>query len=259
MKSGNNLLESAEPGPERDEIQAKLADAEKRWQDIKQNAAKHLDRVNAAFPEAEKYNEFSSNLEPWLSKTEENLQALGPVVANEDSLDELTKAMRSLRDDISQHRPERDTVSVTSGSLIDLTEADGDIVKNEAKGAVERYDRLDASLASREKDVAEVCDLIGKYRGFVKPVSELLDKVEATLESQGAISVDVGRNKEDLDSVKVWFNGRDAGYPSLRQFLTTQATANLSITHLIITLELAFMLGISFYCFCLLKVCRLSS
>lgn len=207
MKSGNNLLESAEPGPERDEIQSKLADAEKRWQDIKQNAAKHLDRVNAAFPEAEKYNEFSSNLEPWLSKTEENLQALGPIVANEDSLDELTKAMRSLRDDISHHRPERDTVSVTSGSVIDLTEADGDIVKDEAKGAVERYDRLDASLASREKDVAEVCDLIGKYRGFVKPVSELLDKVEVTLESQGAINVDVGRNKEDLDNVKVWFDG----------------------------------------------------
>lgn len=207
MKSGNNLLESAEPGPEKDEIQAKLTDVEKRWQDIKQNAAKHLDRVNAAFPEAEKYNECSSNLGPWLSETEESLQALAPIVANEDSLGELTKAMRSLRDDISQHRPERDAVSVTSGSVIDLTEADGDIVKDAAKDAVERYDRLDAALASREKDVAEVCDLIGKYRGFVKPVSELLDKVEVTLESQSAISVDVGRNKEDLNYVKVWFNG----------------------------------------------------
>ena len=55
--------------------------------------------------------------------------------------------------------------------------------------------------------MAEVCDLIGKYRGFVKPVSELLDKVEVTLENQGAINVDVGRNKEDLDNVKVWFDG----------------------------------------------------
>ena len=205
MKSGSDLLEGAEPGPEKEEIQAKLADAEKRWQDIKRNNAEHLERVNTALPDAEKYSEFTSNLKPWLLETEEKLQSLKPIEASQESLDELTKAMELLRDDISQHKPERDTVSVTSEAVIDLTEADRGIVKDEAKDAVERYDKLDGTLSSREKELAQVCDLVEKYRVFVKPVSELLDNVDAALDSQGSINVDVGKNNEDLNSVKVYY------------------------------------------------------
>ena len=203
MKNGNNLLESAEPGAEKDEIEAKLADTEKRWRDIKQNTAEHLARVNTALPEAEKYNESASNLGPWLTEAEEKLKSLEPIVASQDALDKLNKAVEDLRDDINQHKPDRDTVSVASEAVIDLTEADGDIVRSEAKDAVERYDNLDASLASREKELAEVCGLLDQYQGLVKPVDELLEKVDAALESQGPISADVGKNKEDLDSIKV--------------------------------------------------------
>lgn len=203
MKNGNNLLESAEPGAEKDEIEAKLADTEKRWHDIKQTTAEHLARVNTALPEAEKYNESASNLGPWLTEAEEKVKSLEPIVASQDTLDKLNKAVEDLRDDINQHKPDRDTVSVTSEAVVDLTEADGEIVRSEAKDAVERYDNLDASLASREKELAEVCGLLDQYQGLVKPVDELLEKVNAALESQGPISADVGKNKEDLDSIKV--------------------------------------------------------
>lgn len=203
MKNGSNLLESAEPGSEKDEIEAKLADTEKRWHDIKHNTADHLARVNKAVPEADKYNQSANNLGPWLAVAEEKLESLEPIVANPDALAELKKAVELLRDDINQHRPERDTVSVTSEAVIDLTEADGDIVRSEAKDVVERYDKLDASLASREKDLAEVCGLLDQYQGLVKPVDKLLENVDAAMESQGPISVDVEKNKEDLDRIKV--------------------------------------------------------
>ncbi|KAL9979902.1 hypothetical protein ACROYT_G008419 [Oculina patagonica] len=73
MKNGNNLLESAEPGAEKEELEAKLADIEKRWNNIKENTSEHLARVNSALPEAEKYNESASSLVPWLTETEEKL------------------------------------------------------------------------------------------------------------------------------------------------------------------------------------------
>ena len=203
MKNGNNLLESAEPGPEKDELEAKLADTEERWRDIKQNTAEHLARVDAALPEAEKYNESASSLGPWVAETEEKLESLEPIVASQEALDKLNKAVELLRDDINQHRPERDSVSVTSEAVIDLTEADGDIVRSEATDTVERYDKLDTALASREKELVEVRELLDQYQGLVKPVDKLLEKVDAALESQGSISVDVGKNKEDLYSIKV--------------------------------------------------------
>lgn len=205
MKNGNNLLESAEPGPEKDELEAKLADTEKRWNDLKQSTANHLARVNTALPEAEKYSESASNLGPWLTETEEKLESLEPIVASPDALDKLSKAVELLRDDINQHKPERDAVSVTSEAVIDLTEADGDIVSSEAKDTVERYDKLDTALASREKELAEVRDLLEEYQGLVKPVDKLLETVDAALQSQSPSSADVGKNKEDLDNIKVQY------------------------------------------------------
>ena len=207
MKNGNNLLESAEPGPEKDELQAKLADTEKRWRDVKENTAEHLNRVNTALPEAEKYNESSSSLGPWLSETEKTLESLDPIVGSQDEVAKLSKAVALLRDDINQHKSERDSVSATSEAVIDLTDADGDVVKNEAKDTVERYDKLDAAVASREKDVAEVDRLLDQYRGSLMPVNELCEKTDVALEAQGPISADVGKNKENLDSVKVFISG----------------------------------------------------
>ena len=206
MKNGSDLLESAEPGAEKDELEAKLADVEKRWSDLKQNTAEHEARVNSALPEAEKYNESASNLVPWLTETEEKLASLEPIVASKDSVEELNNTVRLIREDIDKHRPERDAVSEKSEAVIGLTEADGDIVRSEAQDAVERYDELDTAFATEEKELHEVLQLLDQYSNLMEPVDKTVEKVDAALESQGPISADVAKNKEDLDNIKVAMN-----------------------------------------------------
>ena len=203
MKNGSNLLESAEPGAEKEELEAKLADVEKRWSDIKQNTAEHVARVNSALPEAEKYNESASNLGPWLTETEEKLASLEPIVASKDSVEELNNIVRLIREDVDKHRPERDAVSEKSEAVIALTEDDGDIVRSEARDAVERYDELDTAFATEEKELQEVLLLLDQYGNLMEPVDKTVEKVDAALESQRPISADVAKNKEDLDNIKV--------------------------------------------------------
>lgn len=214
VKNGNNLLESAEPGAEKDELEAKLADIEKRWNDIKQNTSEHLVRVNSALPESQKYNESASSLGPWLTETEEKLASLEPIVASQDSLEKLSNAVGLLRDDINQHRPDRDAVNEKSEAVIELTEADGDIVRSEAQDAVERYDKLDTALAAREKELQDVQQLLDQYNSLMQPVEKAVEKVDAALESQGPVSADVAKNKEDLDNTKV-----SVKFISLRRYL----------------------------------------
>ena len=208
MKNGSGLLESAEPGEEKDELQAKLVDVEKRWNDIKQNTAEHVARVNSALPEAEKYNESVSSLGPWLTETEEKLASLEPIEASRDTVEKLNNTVRLIREDIDKHRPERDAVSEKSEAVIELTEADRDIVKSEAQDAVERYDELDAAFATEEKELQEVLQLLDQYNNLMEPVDKTVKKVDAALESQGPISADVAKNKEDLDNIKVAFYHR---------------------------------------------------
>lgn len=206
MKNGSSLLESAEPGAEKDELEAKLADVEKRWSDIKLNTAEHVARVNSALPEAEKYNESANSLGPWLTETEEKLASLEPIVARKDSVQELNKTVRLIREDIDKHRPERDAVSEKSEAVIELTEADGDIVRSEAQDAVERYDELNTAFATEEKELQEVLQLLDQYNNLMELVDKTVEKVDAALESQGPISADVAKNKEDLDNIKVAMN-----------------------------------------------------
>lgn len=203
IENGANLLESAEPGSEKDALDTKLEDTKQRWHDIKQKVADHLNRVNKALPEAEKYDDCSRSLGPWLSETEEKLDSLKPIVANQDALDHLNETVAALRGSVDQHKPERDTVSLTSASVTDLAEVDVDVIKNEAKDTLDRYDKLDAALLSREKELTEVGRLLSHYQVLMKPVDALLKKVDAAIESQGPISADLEKNREDLNAIKV--------------------------------------------------------
>lgn len=206
MKNGSGLLESAEPGAEKDELETKLADVEKRWNDIRQNTAEHVARVDSALPEAEKYKESASSLGPWLTETEQKLASLEPIVASKETVEKLNNTVRLLREDIDKHRPERDAVSEKSEAVIELTEAAGDIVRSEAQDAVERYDELNTAFATEEKELQEVLELLDQYNNLMEPVEKTVEKVDAALESQGPISADVAKNKEDLDNVKVALN-----------------------------------------------------
>ena len=216
MKNGSSLLESAEPGAEKDELEAKLADVEKRWNDIKHNTAEHEARVNSALPEAVKYNESASSLGPWLKETEEKLASLEPIVASKDTVEKLNNTVRLIREDIDKHRPERDAVSEKSEAVIELSETDGDIVKSEAQDAVERYDELYAAFATEEKELQDVLQLLDQYNDLMEPVDRTVEKVDSALESQGPISADVAKNKEDLDNIKVALNFF-LSYPNVSQ------------------------------------------
>ena len=226
MKNGSNLLESAEPGAEKDELEVKLADVEKRWSDIKQNTAEHVARVNSALPEVEKYNESASSLGPWLTKTEEKLASLQPIVASKDSVEKLNNTVRLIREDIDKHRHEREAVSEKSEAVIELTEADGDIVRSEAQDAVERYDELNTAFATEEKELLEVLQLLDQYNNLMQPVDKTVEKVNAALESQGPISADVAKNKEDLDNIKVAMN-----FPSYRNVSRRFTVSERNITY----------------------------
>lgn len=203
LSNGKNLLESAEPGAEKDELEAKIADTERRWNEIKQIASEHSVRVDTALPEAETYHESAGSLGPWLADTERKLTSLEPIVANQDVVEKLNNEVALLREDIDKHRPERDSVSEKSRAVVELTDADGDFIRNEAQESVDRYDALDTALAAKEKDLQEVKQMLDKYHGLVQPVQDTLETVGAELASQGPVSADVKKNEEDLAKTEV--------------------------------------------------------
>ena len=203
VKQGQNLVESTEPGAEREELENKLSDVKARWDEVKQKAADHMDLVNSTVPEAEKYQEAADSLGPWLPEAENALASLEPVAADEDSIAARKAAVKALRDDIEQHRADRDAVGEKSGAVTALAQADQETVEKQAQELTERYDNLDASCAAKEEELENVLNALEQYRVTRQPVDQMLDKAEAVLASLGPVSGDVDKNKEELDKLKV--------------------------------------------------------
>ena len=208
MKHGQNLLESTEPGDERDELEKKLGDVKERWSDVKQKAVDHMDLVNSTVPEADKYKDAVDSLGPWLPEAEGTLSSLEPVTADEDSIASRKAAVKALRDDIDHHRPDRNTIDEKSKAVIGLAQADQETVEKEAEELTERYDKLDATCAGKQEELENVVNALEQYRAALKPVNQMLDKADAVLASQGPVSGDLKKNKQDLDKIKVcWLEG----------------------------------------------------
>ena len=203
MRSGDNLLESTEPGAEKDELAKKLDDTKQRWEDVKAKAKDHSDRVNTAVPEAAKYKEAVESLSPWLAEAEEKVASLETILTDEDALKEREVLVNGLREEIEDHKPERDMADNKSKAVVDVTDTDKDDVLSEAKDITDRYDRLNAKCADKEHELQDVKDALQAYRDALQPVQELLDKAENKIGDEEPISGDLDKNKDELEKIKV--------------------------------------------------------
>lgn len=203
MRTGNNLLESTEPGPDKDELQSKVEDMKQRWDDIKEQVANHKAKVDAVLPEAAKYSEAAEALEPWLTDAEQKLASLDPISADKKVIKDRQELVNDMKDDIEKHRPERDTVDEKSSSVVDLSETDKEPLQSQAKDLIERFDRLNADCAGKEKELEGVEDALAMYSDALTPVQDVLDKAEDLLGDGQLVSGDVDKNKEELEKIKV--------------------------------------------------------
>lgn len=203
MRSGNNLLENTDPGPEKDELQNKLDNTKQRWNNIKDKVSSHKEKVNAAIPEAAKYSTAADGLEPWLNEAEEKLSSLEPISADEIAIKERQEFINSMKDEIEKHRPERVAVEDKCESVVDLTEDDQELVQSQAKDLIDRYDKLCADCLEKEKETSEIQDALASYADALSPVQGVLDKAEDLVGDGAPISGDLEKNKEELDNIKV--------------------------------------------------------
>ena len=197
------MLQSTEPGDERIELEKKLDDVKKRWNDVKRKSSNHMNLVNSVVQDADKYQDAAEYLSPWLSTSEDQVFSLETIVADEESVTAREAVLNTLRDDIDQHRPDRNTIDQKSKAVIGLAQADQETMEKEAEELTERYDKLDATCTGKQEELENVLNALEQYRAALKPVNQMLDKADAVLASQGPVSGDMTKLRNMLQDIKV--------------------------------------------------------
>lgn len=112
-KNGQDVLESLEPGEEKDELQEKLNDLTDRWNAVKTKIEDRKSKIDDVSGVARTHHDSLQSLLPWMNETENWVSSLEPVSCDEKCLSKEQKTLTTLLEQLAEHKPEVDYIPNT--------------------------------------------------------------------------------------------------------------------------------------------------
>ena len=109
-KNGQDILESLDPGEEKDELEEKLNDLTARWDAVKTKIDDRKSKIEQVSPVAKTHHESLQSLLPWMSDTEDWVSSLEPVSCDEKGISKEQKTLATLLEQLAEHKPEVSTL-----------------------------------------------------------------------------------------------------------------------------------------------------
>ena len=201
LRAGGNVLETSEPGPDKDALEQRLQNTKDRWNEVKRKTADRQEQLEQVVPLAKKYRDETQSLKPWLSDAEKTLQEIKPDSCDVAVLDKQLKALRGLKADVDDHKPDFDELNETSPALVESCKADKFVIDGGTQDLTKRYENLANDTSALEKKLEDVKDAAEQFNNAVKPVDELFDEVDKLLESHEPTGINVAKGKDELSKV----------------------------------------------------------
>lgn len=105
-KNGHDILESLEPGEEKDELKEKLNDLTTRWDAVKTKIEDRKSKIDDVSVVAKTHHDSLLSLLPWMSDTENWVSSLEPVSCDGKCLSKEQKTLETLLEQLAEHKPE---------------------------------------------------------------------------------------------------------------------------------------------------------
>ena len=202
VRVGRNILETSEPGPDRDALESKLSDTTQRWDSVKKQTAERQEQLNQVLPLAKEFHGEMQDVKPWLSDAEKRLQGVELDVCDQISIDRQLDTLGELKKEIAERRPVVDAATDTSSSLTDSCSADKYVIEGEEQDVRKRFDNLSGEVSLLEDNLVTLKEALEQYNKALTPVQELLDSTEKTLASCEPTGINVEKGKEQLKTIE---------------------------------------------------------
>ena len=202
LATGEKVLETTDPGQDRDALQQKLADLKENWEELKSKATDRENRVTSVIPEAKSFHTGMQTFDSWLAETEKKLAAINTDSVSPEKLSQQQKAVDDLRKDIESHKPDHESLNSTADSLKDKCKDNSYFVEVQMKDVNRRWEELLTDMESKENELQNAKDNADGYFDALGAVEDVVQRAESTLECQEPTTLDVMKSKEDLARVQ---------------------------------------------------------
>jgi len=201
-KTGDEILESLEPGEEKDELKEKLSDLSTRWNVVKTKIEDRKSKIDDVSVVAKTHHDSLQSLLPWMSDAENWVDSLEPVSCDEKCISKEQKTLATLVQQLDERKPEIDAVNDSSRELDDLCD-DVQVVQAESKDANKRWEVLTANLKVRQQHLDSVSRILEQLTNQLHPIEERLDEAEALVDAPLSNLTDAGKGEEELRKIEV--------------------------------------------------------
>lgn len=220
VRAGRNVLDTSEPGPDRDPLENKLSDTTQRWDSVKRQTAERQEQLNQVLPLAKEFHSEIQDVKPWLGDAEKRLQGIEPDVCDVRSIDKQLETLSELKKEIAERRPAVDAAKGMSSSLTDSCSADKYVIEGEEQDVRKRFDNLSGEVSRLEDNLVTLKEALEHYNKTLIPVEELLESTEKSLASREPTGINVDKGKAQLKTVEDLLSALKAHEPDVNDVMT---------------------------------------
>ena len=201
-KTGDEILESLEPGEEKDELKERLSDLATRWNTVKKKIEDRKSKIDDVSVVAKTHHDSLQSLLPWMSDVENWVDSLEPVSCDEKCISKEQKTLATLVQQLDEHKPEIHAVNDSFRELDDLCD-DVQVVQAESKDANKRWEVLTANLKVRQQHLDSVSRILEQVTNQLHPIEERLDEAEALVDAPLSNLTDAEKGEKELRKIEV--------------------------------------------------------
>lgn len=195
------MLDTSEPGPDRDALEQKLHGTTTRFDAVKDHTSDRQERLDKVVPLSRKHKYESQTFKPWLSSAEKRLAGIDPETCDKSTLDKHMKTLKDLDDEVEDRKPDLQELNDTTADLVESCQADKFIIEGDAQDVNKRYDNLADGVDKLKKKVEEVKDAVEKYEDSVVPVEKALEEIEKAIAAHEPVGIDLEKGKSDQKEI----------------------------------------------------------
>ena len=175
----------------------------KRWENVKNKTAKDLAVIDEVLPLARKFREATDEFSDWLIPAEQKLENFENLVGDQSAIARQQEIATELREGVLRQKSKFEELEDSGKGVTDVAKKDQDVVRKEFDEVAGRWEKLQVDLAELSSQLSEVQKLLEEFNKRLGPIAKLVEQGEEVLKSVGPLGIDVERNKEEIDKIKV--------------------------------------------------------
>lgn len=197
------LIENAEPSPDRESLEQKLQDIKARWGAVK---GKTADREVEIINHAPGLHNYYTHVEPftdWLTSMDKKLTRQDPVSCDSKTIDRQVEQAKKMKQQLEDHVPDYEKLKELASDVIKSQPDDVYVVEAQIQYLNKLWDSVSLRLNDRVRQTSSVRELVEQYEENILPVHELFTRAEDGIVPMVTVGCDVEKAKHELSNTKV--------------------------------------------------------